>query len=107
ATTTSVWNRPHGSRSRRAGMVVFTSGAKFLALITTLSATAQPILRQPLKLAARRFVIVEPGKCLHHRLQACGCNSDGKISQAEFNNACKLGLVQSASNSNMPNPQAQ
>ena len=34
-------------------------------------------------------------------------NSDGKISQAEFNNACKLGLVQSASNSNMPNTQAQ
>src|ERR1044072_4834825 len=34
-------------------------------------------------------------------------NSDGKISQTEFNNACKLGLVQSASNSNMPSTQAQ
>ena len=28
-------------------------------------------------------------------------NNDGKISQVEFNNACKLGLVQSASNNNM------
>jgi hypothetical protein len=29
-------------------------------------------------------------------------NNDGKISQAEFNNACKLGLVQSAASGNMP-----
>jgi hypothetical protein len=34
-------------------------------------------------------------------------NSDGKISQAEFNNACKLGLVQSAANSNMPSTQTR
>jgi len=34
-------------------------------------------------------------------------NSDGKISQLEFTNACKLGLVQSASNSNPPNTQAR
>src|SRR6185437_11010685 len=58
ATTTSVWNRPHGSRSRRAGMVVFTSGPKFL-LITALSATTPKAdIRQPVKLAAKRSVNV-------------------------------------------------
>jgi len=34
-------------------------------------------------------------------------NNDGKISQAEFKNACKLGLVQSASNSTMPKSQTR
>jgi EF hand domain-containing protein len=34
-------------------------------------------------------------------------NNDGKISQAEFKNACKLGLVQSASNGTMPKSQTR
>jgi hypothetical protein len=32
-------------------------------------------------------------------------DNDRSISEAEFKNACKLGLVQSASNSNSPNSQ--